>query len=153
MAMQGQKKKVGDILIEAGIVDRFQLQAALAEQRKWGGRLGKHLVQMGILTDELLVKALSTQLRMPNLDLERLEDISSDVIDLVPRGVAEKFHLVRAQQFAHSRLPYAVRITGSTPLVVMRRIIRRSLGSKSARACTEHRLSHIINSPTFQACS
>ena len=63
------RKKLGEILLEAGIIDKFQLKAALAEQAKWGGRLGNHLEPLGILTEDLLVKGLSAQLKRPNLDL------------------------------------------------------------------------------------
>ena len=88
-----EKKKLGEILLEAGVIDKFQLKSALAEQNKWGGRLGNHLVQMGILTEELLVKALSKQLKIPYLDLGQMA-ITKDVLDLVPQELAEKFHLV-----------------------------------------------------------
>lgn len=88
------RKKLGEILLEAGIIDKFQLKAALAEQAKWGGRLGNHLVQMGILTEDLLVKGLSTQLKIPNLDLAAIDSIPNHVLKLVPQELAEKFHLM-----------------------------------------------------------
>lgn len=88
-----EKKKLGEILLEAGVIDKFQLKSALAEQNKWGGRLGNHLVQMGILTEDLLVKALSKQLKIPNLDLAQMM-VTPDVLELVPHEIAEKFHLV-----------------------------------------------------------
>lgn len=88
-----EKKKLGEILLEAGVIDKFQLKSALAEQNKWGGRLGNHLVQMGILTEELLVKALSKQLKIPYLDLGQMQ-ITKETLDLVPQELAEKFHLV-----------------------------------------------------------
>lgn len=91
--MPEEKKKLGEILLEAGVIDKFQLKSALAEQNKWGGRLGNHLVQMGILSEDLLVKALSKQLKIPNLDLAQMM-VTADVLELVPHEIAEKFHLV-----------------------------------------------------------
>ena len=91
--MPEEKKKLGEILLEAGVIDKFQLKSALAEQNKWGGRLGNHLVQMGILSEDLLVKALSKQLKIPNLDLSQMM-VTGDVLELVPHEIAEKFHLV-----------------------------------------------------------
>lgn len=91
--MAEEKKKLGEILLEAGVIDKFQLKSALAEQNKWGGRLGNHLVQMGILTEDLLVKALSKQLKIPNLDLQQMM-VTPDVLELVPQEIAEKFHLL-----------------------------------------------------------
>jgi len=57
--------RLGDLLIRAGVVNDAQLNAALAEQKQWGGRLGTILVRMGALSEDLLVKALSRQLNIP----------------------------------------------------------------------------------------
>ena len=43
-----EPKKLGDFLIEAGLIDDMQLQAALAHQRNWNGRLGSILIEMGV---------------------------------------------------------------------------------------------------------
>ena len=51
--------------MRAAVVTDAQLHAALAEQKQWGGRLGTILVRMGVLTEDLLVKALSRQLNLP----------------------------------------------------------------------------------------
>ncbi len=40
------KKKLGDMLKDAGIVDDFQLQTALSHQRSWGGKLGAILIEL-----------------------------------------------------------------------------------------------------------
>ena len=34
------KKRLGEMLVDAGIIDETQLHAALGHQRQWGGRLG-----------------------------------------------------------------------------------------------------------------
>lgn len=58
----GRKMRLGELLVAAGVLDEARLQAALAEQKKWGGKLGRTLVDMGLLSEELMVKALSRQL-------------------------------------------------------------------------------------------
>ena len=88
-----KKKRLGELLLEEGLIDRFQLQAALAEQKKWGGRLGKHLIELGILSEEVLVKVLSKLLALPSVDVGRLS-VAPGVIDYVPVRTAEKFNLV-----------------------------------------------------------
>ncbi|MEK6608475.1 MAG: hypothetical protein AABZ30_12515, partial [Myxococcota bacterium] len=70
MAEVPVRKKVGDLLIQAGIIDEDQLRSALAEQRKWGGALGKVLVNLGFCTEEALVQTLSSQLNMPAVKLD-----------------------------------------------------------------------------------
>ncbi len=91
--MTQPKKRLGELLLEEGLIDRFQLQAALAEQKKWGGRLGKHLIELGILSEEVLVKVLSKLMAIPSVDVGRLT-IPRQVIDYVPLKTAEKFSLM-----------------------------------------------------------
>lgn len=93
MQPQPTKKRLGDFLLEEGLIDRFQLQAALAEQKKWGGRLGKHLIELGILSEEVLVKVLSKLLSLPSVDVGRLS-IARNVIEYVQAKTAEKFNLI-----------------------------------------------------------
>lgn len=84
------KKRLGDLLLEEGLIDKFQLQSALSEQKKWGGRLGKHLIDLGILSEEVLVKVLSKLMSLPSVDVGRLS-IPKSVIEYVPLKTAEKF--------------------------------------------------------------
>lgn len=56
------KIRLGDLLVRAGVLDEGKLKAALAQQQRWGGRLGRILVDMSFLSEDLLVKALSKQL-------------------------------------------------------------------------------------------
>ncbi|WP_439329385.1 hypothetical protein, partial [Corallococcus sicarius] len=66
-----RKRRLGEILSDAGLLTETQLRAALAEQRKWGGRLGLTLVQMGYVDENSMVHALSRQLAIPTVDLDR----------------------------------------------------------------------------------
>lgn len=93
MTQPATKKRLGDFLLEEGLIDKFQLQAALAEQKKWGGRLGKHLIELGILSEEVLVKVLSKLLALPSVDVGRLS-IPRVVIDYVQVRTAEKFNVI-----------------------------------------------------------
>ncbi len=52
------------------MVDELQLRAALSEQKKWGGKLGRTLVEMGFLDEQSIVLGLSTQLGLPPVDLD-----------------------------------------------------------------------------------
>lgn len=87
------KKRLGDFLLEEGLIDKFQLQAALAEQKKWGGRLGKHLIELGILSEEVLVKVLSKLLALPSVDVGRLS-IPRSVIEYVQVKTSEKYNVI-----------------------------------------------------------
>lgn len=73
MSAAGSRKIIlGDLLLRAGVITEDQLQTALAEQKKWGGKLGYLLVEMNFLEEETLVKALSKQLGLPRIDFKGL---------------------------------------------------------------------------------
>ncbi|MFP2929830.1 hypothetical protein ACLESO_32485 [Pyxidicoccus sp. 3LG] len=57
--------------MDAGLLTETELRSALAEQRKWGGKLGLTLVQMRFVDEDSMVHALSRQLAIPTVDLER----------------------------------------------------------------------------------
>ncbi len=58
--------------MDAGLLTETQLRSALAEQRKWGGKLGLTLVQMGFVDESSMVHALSRQLHIPVVELDGL---------------------------------------------------------------------------------
>ncbi len=87
------RKKIGEILVNAGVLDPTGLRAALAEQRRWGGPLGRLLVDMKLISEGVLVKALSHQLKIPIVDLDN-RSIPGEVLDLVPGELAEELGIV-----------------------------------------------------------
>lgn len=64
--------RIGDLLVRAGAISSTQLNAALSEQRRWGGRLGSILVKMQFVSEGLLVRALSKQLGVGVANLSQL---------------------------------------------------------------------------------
>jgi type IV pilus assembly protein PilB len=87
------RKRLGEILIEAGLIDDTGLRAALVEQRRYGGPLGRVLIDMKLVIEEDLVAALSKQLAIPTIDLDSIE-IPQPVLELVPGELAEANGLV-----------------------------------------------------------
>jgi type IV pilus assembly protein PilB len=86
------RPKVGEILIQAGVIDRLQLQSALGQQTRWGHRLGVALVNLGFIEEHVLVRALASQLDLPVARLEG-KRIAPEILALVPRELAEE-HMV-----------------------------------------------------------
>lgn len=85
-----RKKRLGEILLDAGVIDQLQLNAALAEQRKWGGKLGRTLVEMGFVDESSMVTALSRQLGLPMVDLDSAQ-LPNEVVQLLRLDVAERY--------------------------------------------------------------
>jgi hypothetical protein len=83
------KLKIGELLVEAGVIDAAQLTAALGEQRQWGERLGMTLVRMGMLDEDTLVQTLASQLKMPVVKLGG-KRVNPDVLARVPHELAMK---------------------------------------------------------------
>lgn len=87
------RKRIGEILVQAGVLGDPELKAALVEQRRWGGQLGKILIDLGVVTEEALVQALSEQLKFPAVDLDKT-DVPDDVIDLVSGELAAQHRIM-----------------------------------------------------------
>ena len=87
------RKRIGEMLIQEGVLDHAGLVAALAEQRRWGGPLGHVLVDMQLVTEDVLVAALSRQLGVPTAELAGLS-IPPEVLALVPDDLAQQHQLL-----------------------------------------------------------
>jgi len=87
------RKRLGEILIQAGVLGEPQLRAALTEQRRWGGPLGRILVDMKLITEDAMVQALSHQLNLPAVSLDQ-RVIAPEVLDLVPGEIAEQLSVL-----------------------------------------------------------
>lgn len=84
------KLRFGEILVRAGLLDETHLKAALAEQKKWGGRLGRVLVEMGFVDESTVVAALSRHLSIPAVDLEASPP-PLDAAQLLPVQTCERY--------------------------------------------------------------
>ena len=83
-----EKKKLGEIFIDEGIIDQAQLKAALDRQKKWGGMFGSHLVKLGFVSELILLKFLCNQHECPGADLSKTK-FKEDVLSLIPKDVAK----------------------------------------------------------------
>ncbi len=81
--------RLGDLLVQARLIDKSQLEIALDERRRSGTRLGVALVRLGFLDEAELVAVLSTQLRLPVVRLAG-KRISPTALALVPHEILER---------------------------------------------------------------
>jgi type IV pilus assembly protein PilB len=87
------RKKLGEMLVEAGVLSEQGLRIALNEHKRWGGTLGRTLVEMKLLSEAELVRVLSVQLNLPAVDLDTLQ-IPSAVLDQISGELAEQHNIV-----------------------------------------------------------
>lgn len=88
-----KKLRLGDALIQEGLINEEQLQQALALQKKSGKRLGAVLVEMHLVTEQDIVQILSKQLRIPFIDLSNYL-IDPVIAKLVPEHIAKRHVLI-----------------------------------------------------------
>jgi type IV pilus assembly protein PilB len=85
--------RIGEMLVQQGRLHPAQLQAALAHQRQWGGRLGGAIVHLGFMRGPVLLEALGEQLGMRFVEIGD-RTIPPKVLALVPRKLAQARRVV-----------------------------------------------------------
>src|SRR5512147_3133118 len=96
-ARMAERKKLGDLMKEAGLIDDFQLESALSHQRNWGGKLGAILVELEFAKEEDVAKVIAEKLKTPYADLFNPE-IPKSIIQLLKADVAKKYSVVPVRQ-------------------------------------------------------
>lgn len=91
-----ERKKLGDLLVEAKIISEATLQTAL-QQKNRDEKLGDYLVQHGYITEQQLIEVLEYQLRIPHVNLNQLA-IEDHVLKLVPKELAKRAQLIPLQR-------------------------------------------------------
>ncbi len=81
--MQVNTNRLGEMLLDAGLIDSFQLESALSMQRNLGGRVGSALVKLGYLPEETIMEFIETQEKFSRVSLHELK-ISAQLMALLP---------------------------------------------------------------------
>lgn len=81
--MKLKSNRLGEMLLEAGLIDQFQLESALSMQRNLGGRIGSAIVKLGYLPENTIMEFLESQSKFSRVSLEALE-IPPAVISVLP---------------------------------------------------------------------
>ncbi|MBX2861222.1 MAG: GspE/PulE family protein [Vampirovibrio sp.] len=76
-------KRIGDVLVDLGMVDAAQLQSALSESKATGSPIGSVLIKLGYVTEIQLGQALASLHGLPYMDTEHLE-LDPDVMKTLP---------------------------------------------------------------------
>nr|WP_086938844.1 GspE/PulE family protein [Thaumasiovibrio occultus] len=83
------RKRLGDLLVEEGVINEQQLTHALQSQQGTGRKLGDTLIQLGFINEDQLLTFLSEQLGIPVLDLNRFQ-VDVDAVQLLPEVHARR---------------------------------------------------------------
>ena len=86
-------KRLGDILIAAGLITQEQLEEALAKQKGSGKRLGTVLQEEGYITELEMIEALQMQLGIEFIDLNKI-NIPTELAQVVPANIAKQYQVI-----------------------------------------------------------
>ena len=89
MDYKRKKVRLGDVLVQNGVITEEDLQRGLERQKGTGRKLGETLVDEGIATEENIARALSNQFHYDMVDLQNVE-IPQEILELVPANVLKK---------------------------------------------------------------
>jgi MSHA biogenesis protein MshE len=88
-----EKIRLGDLLIQQGLLTDEQLKFALDEQKRSGRKLGRIVVESSFVTEEAISKALARQLQASYVDLKHFNP-RQNLINLLPEAQARRFRAV-----------------------------------------------------------
>ncbi len=85
--------KIGQLLLNSGIITNKQLEKALSKQSEEGSRIGYHLVNIQAISEEDLNKFLARQQSIKSADLNKTE-IEEDIIHLISGDIARRYEVI-----------------------------------------------------------
>ncbi len=90
------RKRLGDLLLEGGLISKEQLDEALEIQKKTGEKLGQILLNHDYVTQQDIIKVLEFQLGIPHVELETY-DIDPSACMFVSESLAKRYDLIPIQ--------------------------------------------------------
>lgn len=94
-------KRIGEVLLGRGIIDRQQLDTALAHQKEHGGLFGQVLIKLGYTTEQEVALVLAAQYGFPYLPLESYE-IDGGLTEVIPEDVAREYCLIAVDRIGNA---------------------------------------------------
>jgi len=85
-----KKVRLGELLIEKGLITDSQLQLALGEHKKLGRKIGATLVELGMIDQQVLLESLANHLGIPLIDLNNY-NYSDAAAKLLPETLARRY--------------------------------------------------------------
>lgn len=86
--------RIGEVLIEQGLINEQQLQLGLdAQSRDKKKRLGQHLIDLGFLSEQQILQALSEKLGKPFIELNSIT-VDVEAVAKIPESLAKKYQII-----------------------------------------------------------
>ena len=91
-----EKVRLGEILLQQGLLTEDQLKSALDDQKRTGRRLGRVFVESGFVTEEQIGEALARQFKIPFVNLKQF-NVTPEVLAKLPESQARRFRAMVLQ--------------------------------------------------------
>ena len=114
--VRGTRKRLGDLLIDAGVITSEQLVEALQKQKALGLRLGETLIELKFTNEEEILEALHRQMGFPIAHIREAK-IAPEVIALIPEKIVRKHNALPFEVDAEN--PNILRVAMSDPLDII----------------------------------
>lgn len=101
------KVRIGEYLIEKGIITGAELELALHRQIIYGGRIGTNLVKLGLISEDVLISLLQAIKNAKGINIRKVGDIAKSVITSFKRDTAIKYRCIPFE-ITGSRMKIAV---------------------------------------------
>ncbi len=105
-----KRKRIGDLLVESGMITEAQLQMAIKKQKVTGQKVGEVIVDEGWVTEQGIIQALEFQLGIPHVDLGML-DVDHEAANLISESLAKRYTLIPIK-----RINKSLQVAMSDPL-------------------------------------
>ena len=84
------KKRLGEILVEGGLLTKKQIEEALPYQKKSGLKLGQFLVREGVVSESQIVDMVSTQLNLKKYSAAKYK-VDTELSNVLPADIAFRY--------------------------------------------------------------
>ena len=85
--------RLGELLVQKGIISQDQIRIALTEQKKQKEHLGKILVRLGFATEAVVLDVLGGALGQQSIDLSKVV-VDSEAVRLIPKDFARRYRIL-----------------------------------------------------------
>lgn len=116
------KKRLGEILVEEGLLKDDQLQDALKRQKETGELIGEALVKLGYITEFNIALVLAKQFGLPYLNAA-LYSVPAEAIEVVPRGMLYEHHFIVLDKIGGTLI---IAISRMLPIEIFEEIERKT---------------------------
>ena len=93
LELTGQRKRLGEILVDQGFMTEAQIQECLDEQKRSGKQIGKLFIEKGFIDEQKLLDVISAQIDVQRVIIENL-NLDPAVVKLVPQEMARSYKVI-----------------------------------------------------------